>query len=110
MFPKAERLLSRADFQRMKKAPSVAEGRLVLAFAPSKTGMRRVGITVSSRVGNAVVRNRVKRWLREVVRTEKNVLCGMDVVLVARPGLEKLGIEGVRRSFLAAAARAGEAR
>lgn len=44
----------------------------------------RVGITVSSRVGNAVVRNRLKRWIREFLRRHKQALPGGDVVIVAK--------------------------
>ena len=47
----------------------------------------RVGITVSSRVGNAVARNRVKRIVREVVRRRwQRAMPAMDLVIVAKPG------------------------
>jgi len=48
-----------------------------------------VGITVSRKVGNAVVRNRVKRWLREAIRHERRRLGASarawDIVLIAHP-------------------------
>jgi ribonuclease P protein component len=43
-----------------------------------------VGITVSSRVGNAVTRNRVKRWIRELVRRRRDLLPPGDLVIVAK--------------------------
>jgi len=43
-----------------------------------------VGITVSSRVGNAVVRNRLKRWIREYVRHHRVELPAGDVAVVAK--------------------------
>ena len=53
------------------------------------TGESRVGITVSRKVGNAVVRNRVKRWLREAIRHERPRLAAgaraWDIVLIAHP-------------------------
>jgi ribonuclease P protein component len=49
---------------------------------PTRT---RVGITVSSRVGNAVVRNRTKRWIREYVRRHLSALPPGDVVIIAKP-------------------------
>jgi ribonuclease P protein component len=60
---------------------------LVLYVVPNDLGRIRVGITVSSRVGNAVVRNRVRRRLREALRARLDRLApGHDLLLVARPG------------------------
>ena len=45
-----------------------------------------MGITVSRRVGNAVVRNRVKRWVREFARRRMGSLpVAWDIVVIARP-------------------------
>jgi ribonuclease P protein component len=58
----------------------------VLYLAPNELDRSRVGITVSSRVGNAVVRNRVRRRLREALRASRDrVPSGQDVLVVARP-------------------------
>ena len=54
--------------------------------APNDLETTRVGITVSGRVGKAVVRNRVRRRLREAVRARTPELPrGLDVVIAARP-------------------------
>ena len=45
----------------------------------------RFGLAVSRKVGNAVVRNRVKRWLREAIRRQSSGVVGYDVVFIARP-------------------------
>ncbi|TME44124.1 MAG: ribonuclease P protein component [Chloroflexi bacterium] len=59
---------------------------LVLYIAPNELEGTRVGITVSRRVGNAVVRNRVRRRLREALRARFSHLSpGSDVLVVARP-------------------------
>lgn len=50
----------------------------------------RLGITASRRVGNAVVRNRIKRQVREWFRAErKTSVRGLDIVVIARRGVEQ---------------------
>ena len=59
---------------------------MVAYAAPNDLGVTRFGITVSGRVGNAVVRNKVRRRLREAVRARLDRLTrGIDIVLTARP-------------------------
>jgi ribonuclease P protein component len=59
---------------------------MVAYAAPNDLGVTRFGITVSGRVGNAVVRNKVRRRLREALRTRLYRLTpGIDLVLTARP-------------------------
>ena len=65
----------------------------------------RIGITVSSKVGNAVERNRVKRWVREAWREIRPELPPVDLVVIARPAAVRMGLDGARRE-LAAAGRA----
>jgi ribonuclease P protein component len=65
---------------------------LVLYVAPNELGRVRVGITVSSRVGKAVVRNRVRRRLREALRARLDRLApGADLLLIARPASARAG-------------------
>lgn len=58
---------------------------LILRAAPNDLGRTRLGIVCGRRVGNAVTRNRVKRRLREILRSLVLVE-GWDVVVIARPG------------------------
>tara|TARA_B100000683_G_C11985509_1_gene347441 strand:- start:1 stop:387 length:387 start_codon:yes stop_codon:yes gene_type:complete len=52
----------------------------------------RIGITVSKKVGNAVVRNQVKRWLREAARREYSLLNkAWDIVIIASNRSKKAG-------------------
>lgn len=61
----------------------------------------RLGLVVPKKIGKAVVRNRVKRRLREIFRRNKTVAAqGMDVVLYARPGIQNLDYGELERSYL----------
>ena len=84
-----QRLRSPADFRRVRDvAPRGWPHRLlVLYIAPNELDRARVGITVSGRVGGAVVRNKVRRRLREAVRARyPRLQAGTDLVINARPG------------------------
>ena len=81
-----ERLTRSSDFARVHgEGKSWANSLLVMRTIPSGRERNRVGFSVSKRVGNAVVRNRVKRVLREAVRS-KAWQTGWDVVFIARAG------------------------
>jgi ribonuclease P protein component len=84
---KEMRLRRRADYLVVQSEGLKLHGRHVLALArkrsdPALSG--RLGITVTKKVGNAVVRNRIKRMLREWMRLHGWVPTGWDIVLVAK--------------------------
>lgn len=80
-------LAKRTDFLRVQARGQRFRGRLVTLLAlPSEADGLRVGYTVSRKVGNAVVRNRVRRKLREIVRlAQASFPSGFDYVLIASP-------------------------
>jgi len=84
---RAHRLRHAADFQRVRdQRRSWRHPFLVLYVAPNDGQETRLGISVGRRVGNAVVRNRVKRRVREAVRHRHAELQpGTDLVFIARP-------------------------
>lgn len=61
---------------------------LVMKAVANELELSRFGLSVSKRVGNAVVRNRVKRRLREILRMA-NIDSGWDVIFIARPAAAK---------------------
>ena len=82
-------------------------GALVLMVSASPDGRRRLGVTVSSRVGNSVVRSRVKRRFRELFRRRRACLPpACDVVMVARVGAGQASYHELEKLFEAAAERA----
>jgi ribonuclease P protein component len=84
---KAMRLRQRVDYVAVQSAGKKLHGRHVLAIAQHRGDAvldGRLGITVTRKVGNAVVRNRIKRLLREWMRTHGWVPRGWDLVLVAK--------------------------
>jgi ribonuclease P protein component len=99
--PKTSRLLRPADFARVYgRRLSAASGPLVLYAAARVDGDSgvRVGLSVSRRIGNAVVRNRWKRRLREAVRMIRPQLpAAVDYVVVVRGGLPPRGADGARQ-------------
>jgi ribonuclease P protein component len=83
------RLTGSADFQRVRRTgKAYAHPLVILMTCPNGLDTSRFGITAGRRVGSAVVRNRAKRLLREAVRPHlARTRPGLDVVLIARPGL-----------------------
>jgi ribonuclease P protein component len=104
-FARTARLRRRREFLEVQqRGRRIYSGDLLVLALDSGTPRPRIGITVSSRVGNAVERNRVKRWIREGWRSVAGDLPALDVVVIARPAALSAGLAGVRRAFARAAA------
>ena len=82
----SESLKKYGDFQRVyRKGTSYANKYLVMYVLPARAQKNRIGISVSKKVGNSVVRHRITRLIRESYRLhEEEFQCGMDVVVIAR--------------------------
>ncbi|MEE3419907.1 MAG: ribonuclease P protein component [Lachnospiraceae bacterium] len=81
-----ERLKKTEDFGRVyKKGKSKADRNLVLFYLPTEEEERRLGISVSKKVGNSVVRHRTKRRLKEAARLNEDAFPKKgDFVILAR--------------------------
>lgn len=83
-FPRAARVRRRPDYLAIQNRGRRLAGSHLLLFALPGGG--RIGITVSKKVGGAVLRNRVKRWIRDCYRRRRPEFpSGFDLVVVARP-------------------------
>lgn len=95
-------------FRKLYSSDGQANGLLVLYARPNRTGGNRVGITVSKKLGKAVVRNRVRRRLREVYRLhEDRFLPGWDIVVVARSRCVSADFSRLTGAYLSLAEKAG---
>jgi len=83
---KRSRLRTRSEFEKVRKEGRFWSHSLVILYAlPNSLDHCRFGFSVSRRIGGAVVRNRVKRVMREVARAgEQAMVCGWDLVFIAR--------------------------
>jgi ribonuclease P protein component len=80
------RLRGGADFQRVRaNRHSLSHPLLILYTAPNDLGHPRVGVLVSRRIGKAVVRNLVRRRIREAARQHLDTERGRDFLFIARP-------------------------
>jgi ribonuclease P protein component len=110
---KPTRLTRRAEFLRAAaKGRKAATPGLVLQALPRQdTGPARVGFTVTKKVGNAVVRNRTRRRLKEAARLllKQQPLAGVDLVLIGRDGTRARRFAALQDDLRRALARAGVA-
>ena len=95
-------------FRRLYAAGGHGNKYLVLYARKNRSATNRVGITVSKKLGHAVVRNRVRRRLREVYRlNEEKFQPGWDIVVVARTKAVTCDFSALTGAYLALAEKAG---
>ena len=95
-------------FRRLYATSGHANSFLVLYARKNRSDTNRVGVTVSKKLGCAVVRNRVRRRLREVYRlNEAKFAPGWDVVVVARSRCIAADFQKLTEAYLSLAKKAG---
>lgn len=108
-FPKVRRLTRASEFARVKSEGSVQRGKLFMlgVLAVENSGPLRAGFITSRRLGRAVVRNRVRRRLREIVRRHQPGLRGSFwIVLIARAAAASASYAALEDEWLRLAKRA----
>lgn len=97
------RIKKNEEFQHIfKTGRSFANRQLVIYYvlAPKQTFFR-AGISVGKRIGNAVVRNRIKRYIREsILSIEDQIDPKVNFIIVARQPTRDLGYDEIRKSLL----------
>ncbi len=91
-----------SDFQRVyKTGKSYANKILIMYVTESGGGESRIGISVSKKVGNSVVRHHVTRLIRESFRLNQNrVKKGLDIVVVARASAKESEFKNIESAYL----------
>lgn len=86
--PREARLRQRREFTRAHEVGTRTHGRFVTLIVVENTvGRARLGCAVGRRVGNAVVRNRLRRLLREIFRHHAGGWPAVDLVVIGKPEL-----------------------
>lgn len=79
------------------KGTSRVNSIVVLKALPNNLELSRYGFSVSSRIGGAVIRNRIKRRLREILR-QIQLKTGWDIILIARPAAATVDYAALKNS------------
>lgn len=98
----SESLRKNRQFQFVYKyGKSYSNKYLVMYIKENGLGINRIGISVSKKVGNSVVRHRVKRLVKESYRLHENIFnSGLDMVIVARVGAGDVDFYKIEKALL----------
>lgn len=96
-----ESLKKSGDFSLVyRTGQSKANRQLVMYIRPNELEINRLGISVSKKIGNSVVRHRITRVIREVYRLNNTkLMSGWDIVIIARGGARGKGYDDLKSSF-----------
>ncbi len=109
MLKKVYRLRKRRDFRRTYQKGKILKTRyFVLYWRPNGLKNYRIGFSVSKKLGSAVIRNRVKRQLREICRRKAaDFVPGFDYIFIARFGIKEISPALLELEVAKAAAKPG---
>lgn len=104
-FKKSERLLKGDEFKKVRRqGKKTTCGRLIVHIKTNDLGYRRLGLSVGVKYGNAIERNRLKRYLRECFRVNKDTLpSSIDIsISIKRGASQPNGFCEVTKDFMGA--------
>ena len=98
----SDSLKKKPDFDLVyRKGHSKATHNLVLYVRPNDSNLNRLGISVSKKVGNSVVRHHITRLIREAYRLhEEEFKRGIDLVIVVRPAAKEITYHETERDLM----------
>ena len=107
-FPHSNRIVRTVDYKTIYKVgKKIHSERFVLFYRKNEIGHCRLGMTVSRKIGCAVIRNRTKRLFREIFRkTSEEIPGNLDIIINAKSGCVSAGFNELREEFIAAAKKA----
>ena len=98
------------DFKRVYSCgKSYATFYLVLYWYYNKKDINRYGFSISKKIGNAVIRNKLRRRLKEIIRTneDNHILNGYDFIFIARKPVVKLKFSSLKKDVIKLFKKAG---
>ena len=98
----SESLKKNSDFQNVyANGKSFANRYLVMYVLKNDLNKNRIGISVSKKVGNSVIRHRITRLIRESYRLQEDVFnSGLDIVVIARTTAREVGFKEIESALL----------
>ena len=98
----SESLKKNMDFQNVyKNGKSYANKYLVMYVLKNETKKNRIGISVSKKVGNSVIRHRITRLIRESYRLQEEMFnSGLDIVVIARSTAREVGFKEIESALM----------
>lgn len=99
---KKERLTKDKEFQRVfKEGKKIWIGSLLLIiYVPNDLGFRRIGIIVPRKIKKPTQRNKIKRWIREIFRKNKESFPQGDLVVIPHPEILRLDFNYVKETVI----------
>ena len=98
----SESLKKNQDFKNVyRRGKSYANKYLVMYVLPNQTEGNRLGISVSKKVGNSVIRHRITRLIRESYRLQEEMFnSSLDIVVIARGAAREVGYKEIESALL----------